>query len=224
MVFSKLEFKIAIGGDFLGAFNRLGSVFEPLNHVFLRTQRKIVGQKSQSFRIVNIGVSVYKHQNILSSGIIGIKIVNIVSGDQRDSQFHAHFYQSVIDPFLIGQARMMFYFQVKISRSEYLQIFQSDRFGFISGLIIDYGARNFSGQTRGRGDESLRMLAQNFFVDSRFIVESLQPRFSGEFDEILITDLVFNQNQQMETLVIHSASFVESAFGSDVHFRADDRF
>ena len=72
-------------------------------------------------------------------------------------------------------------------------------------------------------DQSFAVLAQQFLVDARLVIETFEIAFRNQLDEILVSLLVLAKNDQ----VIRPAArriAIEPIRLRDVHLAADDRF
>ena len=69
------------------------------------------------------------------------------------------------------------------------------------------------------------MRRQQFFIDSRFVIITLQMRGRGQLDEISVTGLIFGQQNQMVINVASAAAglLFQSAARRHIDFAANNR-
>ena len=68
------------------------------------------------------------------------------------------------------------------------------------------------------------MLTQNLFVNSRLIIVSLSKPQGYDFNQVLISLVVFRKEDQMTLILVLIRIFVQHGPGRGVHFTANDRF
>ena len=69
------------------------------------------------------------------------------------------------------------------------------------------------------------MCPQQFLVDARFVVKTIQVRFGDDLDQVLVTGLIFGEQNQMISRIARTAGlFVEARTGGDIGLATDDRF
>src|SRR5215471_18399105 len=66
------------------------------------------------------------------------------------------------------------------------------------------------------------MLTQNLFINPWFIVETLKISFRYQLDQILVSLLVFAEDDQVVWPAVGGISIMPAGLG-DIHFAADDR-
>ncbi len=103
--------------------------------------------------------------------------------------------------------------------------------GRIAGLAVvptGQALAHFTLETGGEDDESLAVLAEQFLVDARLVVEALGVAGGDELDEVLVALVVRGQDDQMVVrpgvgLLVFDSGLVMARAVRDVHLAADDR-
>ena len=67
------------------------------------------------------------------------------------------------------------------------------------------------------------MLAQQFLIDTRFVIETLEIAFRDKFDEVLVSRFVFTQDDQMIRAAAGGIA-IEPVRFRDIHLATNDRF
>ena len=85
-------------------------------------------------------------------------------------------------------------------------------------------ARHFAREAGAGADETLGVLREDFLVDARLVVHALEVRGGDELDEILVTGLVFGEEEEMGGGFLRAVGLaIEAAARREVNFAADDR-
>ena len=67
------------------------------------------------------------------------------------------------------------------------------------------------------------MRCQNFFINARLVIITIQVRRGRELDKIFIADFVFHQQPEMMIFVALDFFAFQPRAGRDIHFAADNR-
>ena len=70
------------------------------------------------------------------------------------------------------------------------------------------------------------MRGENFFINARLVIITLQVSGGREFDEILVADLVLREQHEMviDILAAGGGFFLQARTGRDIHLATDDGF
>ena len=154
-------------------------------------------------------------------GVGPLEVVAVVGCNEGDGQFLRDFHQFFIDEGLLGNP-VLHHLEVVIPLAEDLVILPGRCFGPFEVPFED-PVGDLSVQACTRGDEPLAVRCQEFLVDARSVVESLQKSGRGEFHQISVTLQVFGQYDQVTCRLPRSLGrFVEPALRRHVEFAADD--
>ena len=222
--FAQPDFHIAFVDNFLSigdCFRHIGKMF---GHFLRAFEIELKVHHVHAVRFADFAVGLDAEQNVLDAVVIFFDVVDVVSGDQRDAQFFGDFYQRVVGDLLVGELRMMLEFQIKIARSEYILIFQSQLFG-LGQLAHDGVGRDLALGTGRKRNQAFRVFAQSRAVDPRLVIEAFQVGDRDQFHQIFVAFFVLGQQDQMVALAVETVRILAvQIVGCNVHLAADDRF
>ena len=221
VVFSEFKFYIALIRNDLCVFQHLRMIREQLPHLLLALEVKLLSLKPHAVGIVNAMTGLNAHQDVLQVGILSARIVRIVGEGNRNVQLLRQAEQLGIDILLLTQS-VILYLEIEISLAEDLTVFLRTALG--AGVVVRHQlARDLARNTAGQRNQSARILAQEVFVHTRPVVESLGEGQADHVDQIAVSLLIFAQQNQMIWIVVLSVHFVETGARRDIDLTADDR-
>ncbi len=115
---------------------------------------------------------------------------------------------------------MPLYFQIKIVKC--LLAPQGSLFCLLEASAEDK-LGNLATDTAGKSNKALMILLQKFFIYPRPVVETLKVSFGSEVNEILVSSLIFGEENEV-VMVFISGTATEATALSDINLTADNRF
>ena len=113
-------------------------------------------------------------------------------------------------------------FQIEVAFAEDVQHFQSFLFrAFV--ITVEEPVRDLPRQTGRQGNQPFVILAQDVFIDPRFIVEAVTIPFGYDLHQVLVALVVLSQQHQVAHPLVPLSILVEQSPGSRIHLAADDR-
>ena len=221
--FGDAEFDLDIAAlrDAVGVVQRLLGIGKQGPHFHLAFDKKLPARIPHPVLVGELLACLYAQQDIVSFHVIGVGIVDVVGGDQRDPQTPAHGHQRHIH-FLLVLISVVLQFQEEITFSENIQILES-RFIRRREIVPHDIAGHFSSQTGARSDDPLVELTQKFLVHARLIVIAFRKRAAHDLHEIGIALIVLGEKDQVIIPVVSGSLFpVKSGSGRHIDFTADD--
>ena len=82
---------------------------------------------------------------------------------------------------------------------------------------------NVSRQTGGKADESLAVLLKQFQVDTGLGIEALRIRLGYHVDQVFVSDLVFDEEDEVIACTVRFMPFVKAGACGNVDLAPDDR-
>ncbi len=220
---AKLELTIAPFSDFNGSSYSLNLVGEKRLHLVRRFQVKLVALETEAVFLLNrLCTRVYCEQNILSLPIFGSDIVDIVGHDERNAEFLAHCNEGFVNPFLFGYA-VILKFKEEVVRSENLSELTSQLFSRCD-VIPQNCTTNGACKASACSDQTLVIFSQQFLVGTRLVVKAFKVSLADDFDEVVVSDLVLAQEQEVMSLSVLARTSVISALRRVVDFSTEYRF
>ena len=178
--FAERQFQITPLGNCQSVCHRLGRLGKIGGGGFRRNERKILLAIEKALVLVKT-VGVYRHQSVVGFGVFRFQIVGILSGDQRDFQAVGQSHERRPDFRLAFQFGVVHNFHEVIFGTENFLILAGQRFGRRL-VLIPKQARKFRTETTGETNQSFVMTAQEFQINSRFVVVTFQIGSSHQFD------------------------------------------
>ena len=93
-------------------------------------------------------------------------------------------------------------------------------------LVVVAGGKHtgdIARKTGGKADESLAVLREKLEVDSRLCVKALRESFRHHINEIFVSDLVFDEQDEMISGAVRFVALIEAGTRRDVDLAADNR-
>ena len=219
---AELDLHVAALRDLMGVVQRLPGIRKQGAHLHLALDEELPARIPHPVLIRELLACLNAQQNIVRLRVLGVRIVNIVGGDQRDPQALAHGHERHVHLLLVLIA-VVLKLEEETSLSEDIQVFQR---GFIRrrNIIPDYIPCDFSGQTCAGSDNTLVELPQQFYVNPRLIVIPLREGTADYFHQVGVALVVLRQKDQMVIAVISRPLFpVKPRTGRHINLASDDR-
>src|SRR5664279_5923585 len=96
---------------------------------------------------------------------------------------------------LFGNA-VVLQFEKKVFRTERL-LEKIHRVARLVQLVFHDPVWNFAGETARQRDQALAVRGENFLVNARLVIKTLQVRGGRELDEIFVAGLILRQQAEM---------------------------
>jgi len=161
--------------------------------------------------------------------------VAIVGSDKRNAGLFGEANELGVDALFDGEA-LILNFEEKIAFAEDV----AEAIGVLASLVeffLDDGFCDWSAEASAESDQSFRMFAEEFIVDTRLVVEAFEEARGDELDEVTVALEIFAEED--EVIAAAGAGFeivpvlaggarffpaiVTAAFG-DIDFATDDGF
>ena len=149
-------------------------------------------------------------------------VVNIVGADQIDAGLFMKPEKLLINQLLLFYA-MILKLQKEIPLSEYLLITQCRCLSLII-IVNRQMAGHFTCQTGTQRNDALMVFFQGLIINTRFIIISLRKAGRYDFHQIMVTGIIFRQQNKMKIPEIIIAFLpVKPGTGAYIDFAADNR-
>ncbi len=151
-----------------------------------------------------------------------LDVVNVVRRDEFQAEFLRPFDQVAVDLGLFRDA-VILQFEEKIFRAE--RLFEPiHRVARLVQLVLHDPVRNFAGETAGHRDQPFAVRRENFLVNARLVIITLQMRGGRELDEIFVAGFVLREQAEMMINIARAAAgfFFQPRAGRDINLAADD--
>ena len=193
--FMKFKFDVTSVCDYLRIFYSLRIIIEKLKHFRFVLQIKIIRAELYTRFLVNGVVSLYANKHLLGFCILFFDIMHIICSDKRYSRLLGKLCEHRNNLKLLLQA-VILHFKVIITLSENGIVPKSS---LLCTVIVpcDKLSCNFSCKAARKRNNSLVVLFQKLFIDSRLDIEARSPRFRHHFDKVFVARFVFTQQNKM---------------------------
>ena len=222
MIGLKVKFDMAPIGDSPCIGQRFRVVFKIPKHLFRRFKIELVGPKFKSIRIVDGFSGLNAQQHIVCPDVVFIQVMTIVCCNHRYRKPLSHIQKDLVDRFLNLDA-VVLNLKIKVIVAKKVGIKPGRRFRFFEPVLL-YQHRYLAMETRGHTDQSLVMLRKQFFVDTRFVIKTIQVADADKTAEVAVSFSCLCQQYDMGKTLVIQGCFVAQAAGCDVTFASDDRF
>ena len=224
MQLAELHFQIALLGDFQRVPYRLRHFTEQRLHLRGRAQIKLLRHIAHPLGIAEQALGADADERVMCMRVIFLEVMHVVGRDELQSEFLRPRNQVAIHFDLLWN-RVVLEFEVKVLRAE--DLFEPVHRGArpVQLVLLDQFG-NFAGETAGERDQPLLVLRQDFLVDARFVVITLQVGRGVEFDQVSVAGLVLGQQDQVVVNILAAARrlLVQAACRRHIDLAADDRF
>ena len=226
---------------------RIGQSFryfiaEDLIHFIAGFEIEFIGGESHPVWHIHRGTGLDAQQQLVAPGMFPAQIVYVIGRHYRYFHILGQLKQDLVDQFLIldqlpeifllirgqGGIRSRFSpvihdFQIEIPASEDIQIIRQQLFCFIvTAVPCRHG--DLALKTGTHTDDPLVILRQQFFINTGLVVESRGVRLGDQLAEIVITLLIFRQQDQVICpLFLSLHTFEQTRARRHIGFAPDDR-
>ena len=163
----------------------------------------------------------YAQKHVMGFPVFLPYIMYVIGTDKRYTGFLAHFHEGCVYGLLLRNS-VILQFQIKIAFSKYIKIFESHILCHIIGTVQKCSG-NRSSQAGTCGDKSFMILSQKFFIDPWFIVKTFRISKGYKLYQILITFIIFCQQNEMVIAHALPAVFIKTALRGNIYLTADYR-
>ena len=155
--------------------------------------------------------------------IFRIGIVDIISGNQRNIQFPAHFQKFRVHHSLL-RVSVILQFQKIISLPETCLIFPGSLPGFLR-KSLDNIPLHLACQTGRQGNQPFMIAVQDFHVHPGLVIISFRETFADNLHQVGVTGIVLCQQHQMIIPVLSPGQFlIKTGVWRHIHLAADNGF
>jgi hypothetical protein len=200
-------------------------VAEQIRHLVAVLHVEAVAIEAETVRVVEVLARADAQQRIVVVVIVGLEVVGVVGGDERQPQVGRHLRQLRVHDVLRSDA-VALHLEVVAAVEDGRHLLDELPGGL--DLSSRDGAAHHGREASGGRDQPLAALAQQVEIDARLVVEALEVGLRDEVDQVAVPGLVHGDQQQVadrvEARVVALAPFlVEARPGGDVDLTADDR-
>ncbi|MBA7690661.1 hypothetical protein ES703_99192 [subsurface metagenome] len=154
----------------------------------------------------------------MGPGVLLFQVVNVIGSHQGYFKLTAQGKQHPVDFLKLGNG-VSHYFQIEVA--EGLLVPPGSLLGVLEAPAQNK-LGNLTANTGAEGDKALMVLLQQFLIYSRLIVETFQVGFGGKLNQVLVSGLVFGEEDEVVVVFISSAAAGEAVRG-DIDLAADNR-
>ena len=169
------------------------------------------------------GPGLNAQHDFMRLGVFAPEIMDVVGGNHRNAGFVCQGNQFPVDLFLFVQM-VIHQFDVEILFAEDVQMLIQHFFGGGNSAVqcCDF---QFPGETCARSDQSLGMRRQKSLVRTGFIIKTAGVRIGNDVTEIVVSDIVFRQQNQVVSFDMGNGTVAFfAAVRRNIRFAADNRF
>ena len=208
----------------MGVDDRFGHLAEDLFHFSPGFEVKFLPREPHTVLVLNFGARLDAEHGVVRARIRGVDVVNVVRGDDLETELFAEFEQPGDDFLLFGDAVILDFDEIVF--------FAEDLDKFAAGLaridlaVVEEVLGNEGSQTPCKSDQSLRIFGQSLHIRARFVVKSAQMGVGDEFEEILVAGKIFGEEAEMVIAfaILGAAFLLQARPGGHVELTADQRF
>ena len=215
---AEIQLHIALFGDAHGIGQRFRHMAEGGFHLLGALVIKFRGLEAHVPGIVQRGLRLDAEQHLVGFHVVGIEVVAVVGGHQRQVELFGDLHEAVVDRHLFLQA-VGLQLQIEAAGVD-VRVFPGQRAGLVHVAGLD-GARHFARDAGRKADEPLGILAQQRLVHARLVMEALQKALGHQLDEVVIARLVLGQQDEMVAPAGQLGRLVEMVM-ADVDLAAED--
>ncbi|CAB4582032.1 unannotated protein [freshwater metagenome] len=193
--FAELDRDVGPLGDPERVVTRLGHLTEDVAHLLRRLQVVLGAVESETFRVVLEGVGLHAQQRVMAVGVVTVRVVRIVGGQQRRPEILGDAHQKGIRALLRRNA-VVLQFDEQVVLAE--DLLKTSRLG--EGVVVvvaQEGLQNVTTETTGGGDEALVMTFEKLPVHAGLVVVPLEERQAGQLDEVLVAGVVLGEQREV---------------------------
>ena len=190
----EVELHVRHISDRLGVRHGLRQVGEQFRHLLVGLQVVRRVGELEAFLVPDVGTRPYAKQHVVDVGVALLHVVQIVRRNEGDVQVLAQAQQSLVQRSEEVEVLVPLHLQVEgrehglvppgqLLRSLVVAVYQSDRY-------LGAGATREDNQPVG-------VLFEEFVVNTRLVVETLQVRLGGQLHQVPVALVVLRENREM---------------------------
>ena len=198
---------------------RFGNVLETRIHFVRALQIEVRAVVKR--RVLNRGVGADGDQNLVHFLVLRAQIMRVVGDDERNAGFVMNRDQLFVD-FVLAVKIVIHHLEEEVFRPENLAVFLSACDRFLK-LIARDQLRNLAAQTGASANNAFRILRDQFVVDARTIVKTVEMSARRQLDQVFVALKIFRPQREMMRvfLLVQMRVFVGVFTRRDVGFHAD---
>ena len=218
MQLAKFKCHLAARGNLARLMHGLGTIGKKREHFGLALDIEFLGFHAHARLVLEGFARLDAHEHLLGGRVLAVEVVAVVGRHQRDARLPRQRLEPGKHRALLRQA-MVHDFHKVVALTEKRLHLKRIRFGFLCPALQKQLGQ-IAAQARREADQSLGMLLEQLVVDTGFVVKALGKPGADELDQVLITGLVFAQQNHMA--VFSRRAMLLKSVGADVHLAADD--
>ena len=215
---AEIQLHIAGFSNAHGVGQGFGHMGKGFFHLFDGFVVEFVRSEAHALGITHCGLGLDAEQHLMGVGVVGVEVVAVVGGHQRQAGGFGNLQQGVVDHVLFGQA-VGLQLQIKIAGIDG-SVFPGQTQGLVHVPGQD-GAGNFAGDAGRKAGQALGVAAQHILVHARLVVKAVQKTVADQLDQIVIAQLVSGQQNQVVAAARQFRGFVRMIM-ADVDLAAEN--
>ena len=222
VVFGRAEIDVAALGDSNRIRQRLRELRpEDVRHLVAGLQVELVAVIAQPVLVVDRAGRPDAQQDVVGDVIALLQVVDVVGGDQAQTELARDRRQPAVDDLLVLDA-------VPLQLEEKTVLPENVAEGGrglhrLGGLIGGERLRNFALETAAQADDARRVPREQFLVDARFPVEPLGVAGRHELDQVVPAFFRFGQQHQVVVILADGPAPIVTAAWRHIDLAAQDR-
>ena len=190
-----LEVELASLGDALRLRDRVGMLREQRAHLRLRLDVALAAHEPEPLRVVEVLAGADRQQHVVRLGILAQQVVRVVGRRDRDAQLRGEPEHPRGDDRFVRDAVVLHFEPEPVGPEG-----AGEPLGAHLGRLVVSLAeveRDLSREACREADQPVLVLLQDFLVDARPAVISLEKADGGELDEVLVPRAVTGEKHEV---------------------------
>ncbi len=223
MIGVEVEVEVAALGDGHGVADRLGVLAEERLHLLRALDVELAVGETHPRGVVHGLAGLDAEQHLVGVGVLPGQVVAVVGRHQRQVETGSDLGQPPVDRGLLGD-EVLLQLEEEAVVVEDLRHLPGAALGLLRAVEQQQGG-DLPTETGSQRDEPLVVLAQQFPVDARPVVEPFPVSGRDQVAEVAVADGVLAEQEQMVGSFrgTPGVGLLETGAGSDVDLAADDR-
>ncbi|MEZ4457289.1 MAG: hypothetical protein R2882_12200 [Gemmatimonadales bacterium] len=218
-----LEIELAEVRDPDGVVDRVGIFGEELPHLRLALDVRLLTGEPESLRIVEVSPGPDGEEHVVRLGVFPAEIVRVVGGHDREPEVLRQLDHAVEDHPLLVDTVILDFEPEPVGAEEPGEPLRGGL-----GLVVALGPETVGHLAREAGrqaDDAFGVLFERLLVDPGAAIEALGVPDRRELDQVLISGLVFREQDQMAVVRRRLGGFLRAAAVAvgEVGLEAEDR-
>ncbi len=218
-VVAELDLDVGALRDQQRVVARLLVVAEEVAHLRRRLQIELLGVELEALRIVDGAAGLHTQQRRVRLGILPVRVVAVVGGEQGRAQVARQPDQLRVDVVLLGKTVVLQLDEERVTPEHVLEPRHQVARAVV--VVLQQRLRHRTAETAARGDEALVMLLEQLEVDARLLVETVEVGVRRHLDEVAIPLRGFGEQREVVDVVVVATRTVEPTGGDHVRLGAD---